>query len=40
MARSFPAVNAAIARIEKRLKINQDLQKKLEKVAKTLTISV
>jgi hypothetical protein len=32
----YPAVNAAITRFERRLKIDPDLQKKLKKIAKTL----
>jgi hypothetical protein len=34
----YPAVNAAIARFEKRLTIDRELQKKLKRVAKTLRI--
>ena len=34
----YPAVNAAIARFEKRLKIDRELQKKIKKVAKELNI--
>jgi hypothetical protein len=30
----YPAVNAAIGRFERRLKIDRDLQKKLKKIAK------
>jgi hypothetical protein len=37
---SSPAVNAAIARFEKRLKIVRDLQMKLKKLAKTLKIEI
>ena len=36
----YPAVNAAIARFERRLKIDRDLQKKLKKVAKQLKIEI
>jgi len=36
----YPAVNAAIARFEKRLKIDRELQKKIKKVAKELNIEV
>ena len=36
----YPAVNAAIARFEKRLKIDRELQKKVRKVAKELTIKI
>jgi REP-associated tyrosine transposase len=36
----YPAVNAAIARLEKRLKIDRDLQKKLKKVAAKLKIEI
>jgi AmiR/NasT family two-component response regulator len=36
----YPAVNAAIARFEKRLKIDRELQKKLKRVAKTLKIEI
>jgi predicted component of type VI protein secretion system len=32
----YPAVNAAIARFERRLKIKRDPQKKFKKVAKKL----
>jgi hypothetical protein len=34
----YPAVHAAIARFQKRLKIDRELQQKLKKVAKTLRI--
>jgi hypothetical protein len=36
----YPAVNAAIARFERRLKIDRDLQKKLKKIAKQLKIEI
>jgi hypothetical protein len=36
----YPAVNAAIARFERRLKIDPDLQKKLKKIAKQLKIEI
>jgi hypothetical protein len=36
----YPAVNAAIARFEKSLKIDRDLQKKFKKVAKQLKIEI
>jgi putative transposase len=36
----YPAVNAAIARFEKRLKIDRELQQKLKRVAKTLKIEI
>jgi hypothetical protein len=36
----YPAVSPAIARFEKRLKIDRELQKKLKKVAKTLKIEI
>jgi len=36
----YPAVNAAIARFEKRLKIDRELQKKIKKVAKESNIEV
>jgi putative transposase len=36
----YPAVNAAIARFEKRLKIDRDLQKKFKKVAAKLKIEI
>ena len=34
----YPAVNAAIARFEKRLKIDRELQKKIKKAAKELIL--
>ena len=37
---AYPAVGAAIARFEKRLKIDRELQKKLKKVAKGLQIDL
>jgi putative transposase len=37
---NYPAVNAAIVRFEKRLKIDQELRKKLKKAAKTLRIEI
>jgi len=40
MARSHLGMNAAIARFEKRLKIDRHVQKKLKKVAKTLNIEI
>jgi hypothetical protein len=36
----YPAVNAAIARFERRLKSDRDLQKKFKKVAKRLKIEI
>jgi putative transposase len=36
----YPAVNAAIARFERRLKIDRDLQKKFKQVAKKLKIEI
>jgi hypothetical protein len=36
----YPAVHAAIARFQKRLKIDRELQQKLKKVAKTLRIEI
>jgi hypothetical protein len=36
----YPAVNAAISRFERRLKIDRDLQKKLKKIAKKLKIEI
>jgi AmiR/NasT family two-component response regulator len=36
----YPAVNAAIARFEKRLKIDRELRKKIKKVAKELNIEI
>jgi hypothetical protein len=36
----YPAVNAAIARFEKRLKIDRKLQRKMKKVAKELNIEI
>jgi hypothetical protein len=36
----YPAVNAAIARFEKRLKIDRELQKKIKRVAKNLKIEI
>jgi hypothetical protein len=36
----YPAVNAAIARFEKHLKIDRALQKKIKKVAKELNIEI
>ena len=37
---AYPAVNASIARIEKRLKIDRELQKKLKRVAQILKIEI
>ena len=36
----YPAVNAAIARFEKRLKIDRELQQKIKKVAKESNIEI
>jgi len=36
----YSAVNAAIARFEKRLKIDRDLQQKIKKVAKEFNIEI
>jgi len=36
----YPAVNAAIARFERRLKIDRDLHKKFKQVAKELKIEI
>jgi hypothetical protein len=36
----YPAVHTAIARFQKRLKIDRELQQKLKKVAKTLRIEI
>jgi hypothetical protein len=36
----YPAVNAAIARVEKRLKIDRELQTNIKKVAKDLNIEI
>jgi putative transposase len=36
----YPAVNAAIGRFEKRLKIDRELQKKIKRVAKELNIEI
>jgi hypothetical protein len=36
----YPAVNAAIARFEKRLKTDRDLQKNFKKIAKKLKIEI
>jgi hypothetical protein len=36
----YPAVNAAIARFEKRLKIDRELHQKIKKVAKELNIEI
>ena len=36
----YPAVNAAIGRFEKRLKIDRELQQKIKKVAKELNIEI
>jgi hypothetical protein len=36
----YPAVHAAIARFQKRLKIDRELQQKLKRVAKTLRIEI
>jgi hypothetical protein len=36
----YPVVNAAIARFERRLKIDRDLQKKFKKVDKKLKIDI
>ena len=36
----YPAVNAAIARFEKRLKIDRELHQKIKKVAKKLNIEI
>jgi hypothetical protein len=36
----YPAVNAAIARFEKRLKIDRELQEKIKKAAKELNIEI
>jgi hypothetical protein len=36
----YPAVNAAIARFQRRLKTDRDLQKKFKKVAKQLKIEI
>jgi AmiR/NasT family two-component response regulator len=36
----YPALNAAIARFEKRLKIDRELQKKIKHVADQLNIEI
>jgi hypothetical protein len=36
----YPAVNAAIVRFEKRLKIDRELQKKFKRAVKTLRIEI
>jgi hypothetical protein len=36
----YPAVNAAIARFERRLKVDRDLQKKFKKVVKQLKFEI
>jgi len=36
----YPAINAAIARLEKRLKIDRELRKKIKKVAKEWNIEI
>jgi hypothetical protein len=36
----YPAVNAAIARVERRLKSDRELQKKFNKVATKLKIEI
>jgi hypothetical protein len=36
----YPAVNAAIARFGKRLKIDRELQRKIKKVANELNIEI
>jgi hypothetical protein len=36
----YPAVNAAIARFERRLKIDRHLQKKFKQIAKKLKIEI